>query len=196
MCLWYMFSTNRSGMETGFGACTARNNLEHLMGKTKSKRWFSVSRRRRRNNGKGYAIAILTMAMLIVVLLIAIVVVLIRGNTGNPLNHAKVATADYTDVSGNTGQRAYISVNKNALTKVTEKQFASFYEKTVSGSEYALFTIACDDGTGIVFLSSPQSNADGTTTIATYGYLNENGEVTESFGQILLDGGKYKYQAQ
>ena len=81
-------------------------------------------------------------------------------------------------------------------TKVTEKQFASFYEKTVSGSEYALFTIACDDGTGIVFLSSPQSNADGTTTIATYGYLNENGEVTESFGQILLDGGKYKYQAQ
>ena len=78
----------------------------------------------------------------------------------------------------------------------SEKQFASFYEKTVSGSEYALFTIACDDGTGIVFLSSPQSNADGTTTIAAYGYLNENGEVTESFGQILLDGGKYKYQAQ
>ncbi len=124
------------------------------------------------------------------------VVVLIRGNTGNPLNHAKVATADYIDASGNTGQRATISVNKNALTKVTEKQFASFYEKTVSGSEYALFTIACDDGTGIVFLSSPQSNADGTTTIAAYGYLNENGEVTESFGQILLDGGKYKYQAQ
>ena len=60
----------------------------------------------------------------------------------------------------------------------------------------ALFTIACDDGTGIVFLSSPQSNADGTTTIAAYGYLNENGEVTERFGQILLDGGKYKYQAQ
>ena len=118
------------------------------------------------------------MAVLIVVLLIAIVVVLIRGNTGNPLNHAKVATADYIDASGNTGQRAYISVNKNALTKVTEKQFASFYEKTVSGSE------------------SPQSNADGTTTIAAYGYLNENGEVTESFGQILLDGGKYKYQAQ
>ena len=29
-----------------------------------------------------------------------------------------------------------------------------------------------------------------------YGYLNENGEVTERFGQILLDGGKYKYQAQ
>lgn len=195
MCLWYMFSTNRSGTETGFGACTARNNLEHLMGKTKSKRWFSVSRRRR-NNGRGYAIAILTMAVLIVVLLIAIVVVLIRGNTGNPLNHAKVATADYIDASGNTGQRAYISVNKNALTKVTEKQFASFYEKTVSGSEYALFTIACDDGTGIVFPSSPQSNADGTTTIAAYGYLNENGEVTESFGQILLDGGKYKYQAQ
>ena len=131
------------------------------------------------------------MAVLIVVLLIAIVVVLIRGNTGNPLNHAKVATADYIDASGNTGQRAYISVNKNALTKVTEKQFASFYEKTVSGSEYALFTIACDDGTGIVFLSSPQSNADGTTTIAAYGYLNEHGEVTESFGQILLDGGKY-----
>ena len=35
-----------------------------------------------------------------------------------------------------------------------------------------------------------------TGSFAAYGYLNENGEVTESFGQILLDGGKYKYQAQ
>ena len=35
-----------------------------------------------------------------------------------------------------------------------------------------------------------------TGSFAAYGYLNENGEVTERFGQILLDGGKYKYQAQ
>ncbi len=104
--------------------------------------------------------------------------------------------ADYTDVSGNTGQRAYISVNKNALTKVTEKQFASFYEKTVSGSEYALFTIACDDGTGIVFPVLPAEQCGRHDHHCHYGYLNENGEVTESFGQILLDGGKYKYQAQ
>ena len=155
-----------------------------------------MSRRRRRNNGRGYAIAILSMAVLIVVLLIAIVVVLIRGNTGNPLNHAKVAMADYTDASGNTGQRAYISVNKNALTKVTEKQFASFYEKTVADGGYTLFTIFCDDSTGIVFPASPQANADGTSTIASYGYLDENGNVTESFGQILLDGDSYKYQAR
>ena len=155
-----------------------------------------MSRRRRRNSGRGFAIAILTMAVMIIVLLIAIGVVLIRKNTGNPLNHATVATADYTDASGNAGQRAYININKSALTKVTEKQFASFYEKTVADSSYALFTIICDDSTGIMFLSSPQANADGTTTIASYGYLNENGEVTESFGQILLDGRKYKYQAQ
>ena len=152
--------------------------------------------KRRRNSGRGYAIAILTMAMMIVILLIAIVVVLIRNNTGNPLKHAKVITAEYTDASGNTGQRATISVNKNTLTKVTEKQFASFYEKTVANSGYVLFTILCNDGTGIVFQSSPQSNADGTSTIASYGYLDENGNVTESFGQILLDGDSYKYQAR
>lgn len=155
-----------------------------------------MSRRRRKNSGRGFAIAILTMAMMIVILLIAIVVVLIRKNTGNPLNHVTVATADYTDASGNTGQRAYISMKKSALTKVTEKQFASFYEKTVADGGYTLFTIFCDDSTGIVFPASPQANANGTSTIASYGYLDENGNVTESFGQILLDGDKYKYQAQ
>ena len=155
-----------------------------------------MKRRRKRKNGKGFAIAILVMTVMILVLLIAIGVVLIRKNTGNPLKHAAIATADYTDASGNAGQRAYINIRKNALTKVTEKQFASFYEKTVSGSPYAMFTIVFDDGTGIVFPASPQANADGTAVIASYGYLNANGEVTESFGQILLDGGKYKYQAQ
>ena len=134
------------------------------------------------------AIAMLVMFAIIILLLIVIGVLLIRRQTANPLKGAEVLTADYIDETGvSSGTRAYIEIDKNSFRQVSEKQFRSFTDKVVRNDEYVMFTIVCEDGSGIVF-------TDQGETIR-YGYIDSNGRITEEFGIVQKQNGKYVYHA-
>ena len=149
-----------------------------------------MSGRRKKHRGRGMTVAMLIMLALIIALLIAIGVLLLSKSSGNPLKTAKVMTETYLDPSGSpAGERAYIQISKSALKETTEKQFRSFMNDVVLDKDYILFTIVCEDGTGIVI--EPQ---DGPSV--TYGYINQNGQITEIFGTVTDNGSSYQYRAQ
>ena len=149
-----------------------------------------MSGRRKKHRGRGMTVAMLIMLALIIALLIAIGVLLLGKSSGNPLKTAKVMTETYLDSSGSpAGERAYIQISKSALKETTEKQYRSFMNDVVLDKDYILFTIVCEDGTGIVI--EPQ---DGPSV--TYGYINQNGQITEIFGTVTDNGSSYQYRAQ
>ena len=147
--------------------------------------------RSKKNSGKGMAIAMLGMGAVIILLILIIGFLLIKRAVTNPLMKVEVQTADYIDETGTiTGKRGYVEIPKSVLNTVNEKKFAKFTEKVVLSGEYELFTIICDDGTGIVY---GQSN--NPEEVAVYGYINAIGQATETFGYVEDNDGTYQYNA-
>jgi len=135
------------------------------------------------------AIAMLVMFALIILLTFAIGFILIRNALHNPLKNVDVITADYIDETGTiTGTRGYIEIPKHSLLQASNRQFGKFTEEVVQTGQYVIFTIFCDDGTGIVY-----SNDAGV--VAVYGYTDAMGQITESFGVVENLDGTYRYQA-
>lgn len=130
----------------------------------------------------------LVMFALIILLLIIIGFLLIRRQLSNPLTGAEVLTAEYTDDTGVSCTRAYIEVNKSSLVQVSEKQFHKFADSIAKKDEYTIFTIVCEDGTGVVF-------SIGDELSVNYGYIDSNGRITETFGSIIEQNGTYVYHA-
>jgi len=146
---------------------------------------------RRRKSGRGMTIVMLSMLVVIIILSLMIGFILIKRAVTNPLMKAEVHTADYIDETGTiTGKRGYVEIRKAALTAVNARKFARFTEKIVNTGDYKIFTIICEDGTGIVYGQS--SNPE---EIAVYGYINAMGQATETFGYVKNNGGTYKYNA-
>ena len=146
---------------------------------------------RRRNSGRGMTIVMLSMLIVIVLLTALIGSILVKRDVTNPLMKAEVHTADYIDETGTiSGKRGYVEINKRALTAVNARKFAKFTEKVVNTGDYEIFTIVCEDGTGIVYGQSTNPNE-----VAVYGYINAMGQATETFGYIKNSDGTYKYNA-
>ena len=146
---------------------------------------------RRRKSGRGMTIVMLSMLVVIIILSLLIGFILIRRAVTNPLMKAEVHTADYIDETGTiTGKRGYVEIRKAALTTVNARKFAKFTEKVVNAGDYEIFTIICEDGTGIVYGQSAHPDE-----IAVYGYINAMGQATETFGYVKNNNGSYKYNA-
>lgn len=135
------------------------------------------------------AIAMLVMFACILLLLLVIGFLLIRHAGSNPLKKTEVLTADYIDANGDiAGKWGYVKISKSDLLSVNGKQFSNFVKTVVEKDDYPLFTILCNDGTGIVFKKGASA--------AYYGYVNANGQLTESFGEIKEKDGMYSYYSK
>lgn len=92
----------------------------------------------------------------------------------NPLLNLAVVTAPVMNGPGTQqiGERAYIKADAQTLTdKTTPEQFHEFVDSVVDGNTYNGFTIDLGDGTGMQFTG---------TALINYGYIDEEGRVTES----------------
>ncbi|MCM1363831.1 MAG: hypothetical protein NC122_06010 [Faecalibacterium sp.] len=88
--------------------------------------------------------------------------------------------------NGTSVKYARISITKQKLKEITAHELLTCYNSRITSDNYSWFTIACDDNTGIVFLSSDN--------FAVYGEINDLGLIENVIGIITLESdGNYTY---
>ncbi len=111
------------------------------------------------------------------------------AKTGNPLMDAEVSVSDVMNgtKTDKLGEWAEVQADKETMKGITQEQFSEFCNARVKDSGYNWYTINCGDGTGIQFAGSISS-------VATYGTIDNEGCITESFGTIMVQAdGTYNY---
>lgn len=111
-----------------------------------------------------------------------------EAETDNPLMKAELQVSDVASGSGEKiGEWAEVTIQKDVLKAVTQEQYAEFCDSVVKDSGYNWVTISCGDGTGIQFAGS-------ISFVATYGNLDNEGCITETIGNIMVqEDGTYSY---
>lgn len=104
------------------------------------------------------------------------------------LEQAAVMTADVYDESGQNviGRRAYITISKADLGRMTADQYLSFYQSVVRDSGYSWFSVLCGDGTGLFI-------PDCVNGSAQFGSLDEEGCIVSVYGYMTVTGDSCSY---
>lgn len=101
----------------------------------------------------------------------------------NPLYAAEVKTGDVmSGIGGNKiGEYAWVEMPKAAMLALSQEEMVSYAKDVISAGKgsYNWFTIALDDGTGLVFHNC-------FYPVFSYGVLDADGSLSETLGSGLL----------
>lgn len=108
--------------------------------------------------------------------------------SNNPLINLQIQTANVLNGAKDTiiGERAFSSMDKQDIDKITLDQYSEFVETKVKDSGYNWYSIFFEDGTGIQWNGSDPGNA-------TYGKIDSDGCIVDSEGYIQIRNGQYSY---
>lgn len=101
------------------------------------------------------------------------------------------ATVESIEIPGQEGAeplyRGYINVSKASLSIMSPSQYLAFAKKVVIGSDFQWFSVICEDGTGL-YISDPSNGS------ASFGVLDSQGQILETYGNLTVTGNKCTYQ--
>lgn len=103
-----------------------------------------------------------------------------------PIPEIKTTAVFSSDIS--SYKKGEVSFDKDVFKEITLDEFKLFINNEIKGKNFCWFTINFNDSTGIVFRGTDLS-------VISYGSINQDGEIKETFGYILLKtDGDYVYR--